>query len=301
MLKSLLTLCRERIDQDKQVDRLVADGYTIAPRVYILTSKPHQSSDRNTPLLKDKSSKIKKVSSDSNKGVPGNKNTYSDITPFNHCGRKSVIRKTGKPHTTATCNLNKHPDRNPDVSVLWKDSSQGKAYAALSPSLSFLPSEGLRKKRNGSVRPDLPSNGEFLSSCNECTLLSSLKSKFSKSTSDFLSMTITHVQGVKENQSRVPIKTVAEVNALVDSGSLAGDFISLPIVMSLDLLQYVVSDISDRKVCSGLDNSCTSSLGSISLFLTFKSEVVDKLLSYLFILKVLNKSPIDIIIGRLNQ
>jgi hypothetical protein len=146
-----LMLCRDRIDQDKQVDRLVADGYTIAPRVYILTSKHHQSSDRNTPLLKDKSSKIKKVSSDSNKGVPGNKNTYSDITPCNHCGRKSVIRKTGKPHTTATCNLSKHPDRNPDASVLWKDSSQGKAYAALSPSLSFLPYDLLK---DGSVRPD---------------------------------------------------------------------------------------------------------------------------------------------------
>ena len=284
-------LCTDRIEVAKQVDKLVAEGFVIPPKVYILT-KPQPSSDRDTALPKDKNSKNKKESLGNNKGIPGEKNKNSELPPCNHCGRKGLIKKTGKPHTAANCSMEKHPDRNPDASILWKESIQGKAYASLTPPCHFLPYDILK---DGSKR-EIQNSGESFSSCNECTLLSSLQSKFSKSTSDFLPMTITHVQGVKE--SRVPIKKVVEVNALIDSGSLAGDFISLSIIKSFDLLKFVVSDISDRKVCSGLDNSCTASLGSISLFVTYKSEVVDELLSCLLTLKILNKSPIDIIIGR---
>jgi hypothetical protein len=63
-------LCTDRIELAKQVDKLVADGFVIPPKIYILT-KPQLSSDRNIPLPKDKNP--------NNEGIPGDNNSSDTL------------------------------------------------------------------------------------------------------------------------------------------------------------------------------------------------------------------------------
>jgi hypothetical protein len=44
-----------------------------------------------------------------------------------------------------------------------------------------------------------------------------------------------------------------DIAALVDTGSLAGDFVALRVIQNLKLTEYTVST-SHRTVCSGLDD-----------------------------------------------
>jgi hypothetical protein len=46
-----------------------------------------------------------------------------------------------------------------------------------------------------------------------------------------------------------------DVAALLDTGSLAGDFVALRVIQNLKLINFIVST-SQRTVCSGLDNKC---------------------------------------------
>ena len=61
-----------------------------------------------------------------------------------------------------------------------------------------------------------------------------------------------------------------EVNALLDTGSLAGDFIAEDVVVRYNL-KPVLSDIS-YTVCSGLDNRCLKSNTILLLRVTFFDE-----------------------------
>ena len=257
--------CTDRVETIKGIKKFEADGYTILPRIFILT-KTQPSVDRE-PSSKDRNPKNKKENVDVKGSTKDKAKLNHGLPPCNHCGRNGIIKHTGKPHVTDNCNFQHHPDRNPDAHILWKDSVNGKTFAAMNPSHTFLPYDLLK---DGSKKENTKS-GNLFTFCDECTLMSSLQTKISKPTSDFLSMTITHVQGVKGK--RVPIRKVIEVRALIDTGSLAGDFISLSILNTYDLMDFVVCDKSLRKVCSGLDNSCTTSLGTISLFVTFKKRV----------------------------
>ena len=51
------------------------------------------------------------------------------------------------------------------------------------------------------------------------------------------------------------------MEALLDSGSLAGDFIAKRVVSQLKLEHHVVSNKS-RTVCSGLDSKCYDIIGA---------------------------------------
>jgi hypothetical protein len=52
-----------------------------------------------------------------------------------------------------------------------------------------------------------------------------------------------------------------------------------------------------KRVCSGLDNTCNLISGSIELILTFTNEITNKIETFYFNPRVLQNSPIDIIIG----
>ena len=124
--------------------------------------------------------------------------------------------------------------------------------------------------------------------------LSSLQSRIN-STSSYLDVILIDViSKIKANKDLN--KTTAK--ALLDTGSLAGDFISNDFIVDLNLVNYVEIDNNEIQICSGLDNNCSSTSGSITLSLSFKNEVNNKTEFVTLVFKILHKSPIDIIIGR---
>ena len=89
-----------------------------------------------------------------------------------------------------------------------------------------------------------------------------------------------------------------EVLALLDSGAIAGDFISKSIIDDLNFNASIIQVDNPKKLCSGLDNSCNVINSSIELTLTFLNEISNINESFYFNPRILQNSPIDIIIGR---
>ena len=84
--------------------------------------------------------------------------------------------------------------------------------------------------------------------------------------------------------------------ALLDSGSLAGDFINGKTLSALNGVHYLRSDGSLSTVCSGLDNKCVS----LSVYLDVVMEITIQRQRHYYTLsvRVSHDSPIDIILGR---
>jgi hypothetical protein len=273
------------------IDELTADGYVVLPKSYILSSI---SSNADKPL-KDKKDKLNNAerSASSLSTTIGHIKLDPKYANCNGCGRQEFDAKQKAVHDYSNCFLRLHPNWNNDPLVKWKDSTSGKAFAALNPPFMFLPYTYLK---DGSKR-DLPEKGKL--SCIDCNYLVSLKNNFLKSSSNinFLSLTLVSVQ--LPSQERVSLKTRSvNVRGLLDSGSLAGDFISQDIVDIFDLNSYITQEILSKKVCSGLDNSCSLSVGSLTASVSFINEITIKSEILILILKILKNSPIDLIIGR---
>ena len=94
----------------------------------------------------------------------------------------------------------------------------------------------------------------------------------------------------EEGSLRIPVK------ALLDSGSLAGDFISRNIIDKLNASKYIT--YVNTTICSGFDNHCMDKFPSILLDLSFKNEVTFKTEFFKSQVLILEKSSIDLIIGR---
>ena len=62
-----------------------------------------------------------------------------------------------------------------------------------------------------------------------------------------------------------------EVEALLDSSSLAGDFIAKRVVSKLKLEHHIVSNKS-RTVCSGLDSKCYDISNTFALYFFYFNE-----------------------------
>jgi transposase InsO family protein len=287
----LLLWTRYRNSKQKIVDELTADGYVVLPKAYILSAG---SSNSDKPA-KDKKEKINQAerSTSSLTKIPGQIKLDPKYETCNGCGRQEYDEKQKAVHSYANCFLRLHPNWNSDPAIKWKDSSAGKAFAALVPPYMFLPYTYLK---DGSKR-DLPNRGNL--TCNDCTYLVSLKNNFLKSSANtnFLSLTLVSIllpsqETVKLNQRGI------NVRGLLDSGSLAGDFISQEIVENFDLNSYVTLDKSSKRVCSGLDNACTLSIGSLNASFVFTNELTKKSEILTLIFKILKNSPIDLIIGR---
>jgi hypothetical protein len=65
-----------------------------------------------------------------------------------------------------------------------------------------------------------------------------------------------------------------KVKALLDTGSLAGDFVASRTVKELHLDPFILTDRS-KLVCSGLDNSCYDVPSYIALLVSYFSETVN--------------------------
>ena len=87
-----------------------------------------------------------------------------------------------------------------------------------------------------------------------------------------------------------------EVDALLDTGSLAGDFIAEDVVVRYNL-KPVLSDTS-YTVCSGLDNRCLKSNTILLLRVTFFDESSNRYDTFDIKAHILKATPVDLIIGR---
>ena len=85
--------------------------------------------------------------------------------------------------------------------------------------------------------------------------------------------------------------------ALLDTGSLAGDFVAARTVKELHLDPFILTDRS-KLVCSGLDNSCYDVSSYIALLVSYFSETLNKYVVIELKATILNSSPIDLVIGR---
>lgn len=84
--------------------------------------------------------------------------------------------------------------------------------------------------------------------------------------------------------------------ALLDSGSLAGDFINGRMLSALNGVEYLRSDSAEFTVCSGLDNKCVS----LNVFLDVVIEITIQRQKHYYPLsvRISQDSPIDVILGR---
>ncbi len=296
-IEFLLLWTRYKVSQQVIVDDLTADGYIIQPKTYLLT----QGSSNPDKGKSDKLPKQQISNNNSDRSVSTFASIKLDpaILACSGCGRQEYDEKQKAVHDANNCYLKHHPDHNNDPLIKWKDSSSGKAFAALNPPWKVLPFSYLK---DGHKR-DLPSKGNFPSkdnfSCMNCDYLVSLKSNFVSSTSNinFLPVTILSVQAPSKGKVSLKERDI-RLQCLLDSGSLAGDFISQEIIEDFSLNSFVKLDTSNKKICSGLDNSCSISLGSLTASVMFINEVNNKSEILTLILKVLKNSPIDLIIGR---
>ena len=87
-----------------------------------------------------------------------------------------------------------------------------------------------------------------------------------------------------------------EVDALLDTGSLAGDFIAEDVVVRYNL-ELVLSDTS-YTVCSGFDNRCLKANTILLLRVTFFDESTNRYDTFDIKAHILKATPVDLIIGR---
>ena len=182
----------------------------------------------------------------------------SQYVACDNCGRQEFDnKKQNGIHSVDDCYL-KHP------LVKWKVSASEKA---LVPPCMFVPFSLLK---DGSQR-DLPNRGNL--TCNDCIYLVSLRNNFLKSSTNgnFLSLTLISVRLPSQETVKLDQRGI-NIKGLLDSGSLAGDFISQETVENFDLNSYVTLDKSSKRVCSGLDNSCTLSIGSLNASFVFTND-----------------------------
>ena len=110
-----------------------------------------------------------------------------------------------------------------------------------------------------------PYTGNNQSRRGRSKLLSKLISP-SATSSDFLPVTLRFLPDQQETTGG------DEVEALLDSGSLAGDFIAKRIVSKLKLEHHIVTNKS-RTVCSGLDSKCYDISNTLALFVFYFNEL----------------------------
>ena len=86
------------------------------------------------------------------------------------------------------------------------------------------------------------------------------------------------------------------VNALLDTGSLAGDFVSRRVV-DRHSLKPIISD-TIYTVCSGLDNKCYEVNTMLLLRVSFFNELENKNDTFDWKAIILRETPFDFIVGR---
>ena len=84
---------------------------------------------------------------------------------------------------------------------------------------------------------------------------------------------------------------------MLDSGSLAGDFIANSVVTQLKLDHHIVTNKS-RTVCSGLDSMCYDISNTLALYVFYFNVLLQNVAYFKINAIILESSPIDLLIGR---
>ena len=92
-----------------------------------------------------------------------------------------------------------------------------------------------------------------------------------------------------ESQRRI------NVEGLLDTGCLAGDFVARRIVDKY--IKPILQSTAKLSVCSGLDNTCYDISKSLIVSVNFFNERVNKINNFEIKAIILDSSPLDLIIG----
>ena len=87
------------------------------------------------------------------------------------------------------------------------------------------------------------------------------------------------------------------MDALLDTGCLAGDFVAKRIVDRFNI-RPIIHSTAKLSVCSGLDNTCYDISDSVIISVNYLNERVNKINTFTIKAIILDSSPVDIIIGR---
>jgi transposase InsO family protein len=129
------------------------------------------------------------------------------------------------------------------------------------------------------------SKGQFSSSVILASVLQILEND-----PNYLSVSLSVPQTAKTVRSK-------EIKALLDTGSLAGDFIAFRVIDELKLNHFIIVD-KKKTVCSALDNKCYDISRSIILSITYFREDINKNDTFEMKAIILSSSPVDLLIGR---
>ena len=83
------------------------------------------------------------------------------------------------------------------------------------------------------------------------------------------------------------------MEALLDSGLLAGDFIAKRVLSKLKLEHHVVTKKS-RAVCSGLDSKCYDISNTLALYVFYFNEILKNVACFKINAIILESSPVDL-------
>lgn len=87
------------------------------------------------------------------------------------------------------------------------------------------------------------------------------------------------------------------MKTLIDTGSLAGNFVLRSVVNDLNLHKDIITTFCASTVCSGLDNSCYNLNSTIILKLSYFCSVLNKYASFEIQAIIFDNSAIELIIG----
>ena len=86
------------------------------------------------------------------------------------------------------------------------------------------------------------------------------------------------------------------VDALLDTGCLAGDFVARRIVNRFNI-KPVINSAAKLSACSGLDNTCYDISDSVIISVNYLNEHLNKINTFEIEAIILDTSPLDLIIG----
>ena len=87
------------------------------------------------------------------------------------------------------------------------------------------------------------------------------------------------------------------VDALLDTGCLAGDFVARRVVDRFNI-KPVINSTAKLSVYSGLDNTCYNISKSVIISINYLNECLNKINTFEIKAIILDTSPLDLIIGR---
>ena len=97
--------------------------------------------------------------------------------------------------------------------------------------------------------------------------------------------------------SREEAKGSINLDALLDTGCLAGDFVARRIVDGFNM-KPIINSAAKLSVCSGLDNTCYDMSKSVMISVNYFNECLNNINTFEIKAIILETSPLDLIIGR---